>query len=125
MNDNFLKSYDSILEIKELTLSQKYILHEIINLCSVNGCFARRSHFAKKFSISRDSVTKHFSNLEDKGYIFRDKFIDYDYGGRFDFINLTDKTKKLLPNDINIIDIKSIGVDSRGKIRINEDECFY
>ena len=60
----------SVLNDKELTNQERFILCEIIQLSELKrGCFAHNEHFANMFDTTKKSVSNTISNLTKKGYI--------------------------------------------------------
>lgn len=53
-----------------LNQSQKFILAEIEQLCSLDsGCFASNNHFAELIGITKENVSRNINDLKDMGYI--------------------------------------------------------
>ena len=71
MEDKFIVLKHSFIRDPLLTMQEKIIFLEILNLSSLEkGCIASNSHFEKCFGISKKSVSNTISSLVDKGYIF-------------------------------------------------------
>lgn len=59
-----------VLQNKELTMQEKFVLMEIIQLTQLDlGCIANNSHFADLLQVSNKSISNTISHLVGKGYI--------------------------------------------------------
>lgn len=68
--ESFLKLPYALTYERELSLTEKCILAEIISLTMVTGrCYASNSYFAKTFTISEKTVYRALTGLKSKGYI--------------------------------------------------------
>ena len=61
-----------ILRTKDLTMREKMVFSEIIQLHNVGGCSALRKHFADRFGISKTRVTQITTSLREKKMILVD-----------------------------------------------------
>lgn len=70
MEDKFIVLHHSMIRRTDLTMQEKIIYLEILNLSSLEkGCIASNSHFEKSFGISKKSVSNTISSLIKKGFI--------------------------------------------------------
>jgi len=70
MEDKFIVLNHSMIRRKDLTMQEKIIYLEILNLSSLDkGCIASNNHFEKSFGISKKSVSNTISSLVKKGFI--------------------------------------------------------
>ena len=58
-----------ILSIKELTLTEKILLSQIIPLCVSEPCYASNSFFAERIGVTETTVSTALKSLDDKGYL--------------------------------------------------------
>lgn len=59
-----------VLQNKELTMQEKFVLMEITQLTQLDlGCIANNSHFADLLQVSNKSISNTISHLVGKGYI--------------------------------------------------------
>lgn len=70
MKDKFIVLTHEMIRSKELTMQEKIIYIEILNLSSLEkGCIASNNHFEVSFGISKKSVSNTISSLIKKGYV--------------------------------------------------------
>lgn len=70
MASKFITVSIEILQDKNLTANEKFVLAEIEQLCSLeHGCYASNQHFADLIGIGRTNASRTITNLENKGYI--------------------------------------------------------
>jgi uncharacterized phage protein (TIGR02220 family) len=70
MEDKYIAITHSMIRRKDLTMQEKIVYLEILNLSSLEkGCIASNSHFEKSFGISKKSVSNTISSLSKKGFI--------------------------------------------------------
>tara|TARA_R110000823_G_scaffold314308_2_gene443246 strand:- start:2 stop:646 length:645 start_codon:yes stop_codon:yes gene_type:complete len=70
MEDKFIVLNHSMIRRKDLTMQEKIVYIEILNLSSLEkGCIASNSHFERCFDISKKSVSNTISSLIKKGII--------------------------------------------------------
>lgn len=70
MATKFITVSIEIMHDKNLNQSQKFMLAEIEQLCSLeHGCFASNSHFAELIGITKENVSRNLNDLKDMGYI--------------------------------------------------------
>lgn len=58
-----------ILSIKELNLTEKMLLSQIIPLCVSEPCYASNQFFAERLGITETTVSTTLKSLDDKGYL--------------------------------------------------------
>jgi len=69
-NDKFIVLSHSLIRNKLMTMQEKIIYMEILNLSSTEkGCFASNSHFEVSFGITKKSVSNTINSLVRKGLI--------------------------------------------------------
>jgi len=70
MKDKFIVLTHEFIRDNSLTMNEKIVYLEILNLSSLEkGCIASNSHFEKSFGISKKSVSNTISSLVKKGFI--------------------------------------------------------
>jgi len=70
MPDKFISLSHSMIRRKDLTMQEKIVYLEILNLSSLEkGCIATNRHFEVSFGISKKSVSNTISSLVAKGFI--------------------------------------------------------
>lgn len=70
MATKFITVSIEIMHDKNLNQSQKFMLAEIEQLCSLeHGCFASNSHFAELIGITKENVSRNLNDLKEMGYI--------------------------------------------------------
>jgi hypothetical protein len=70
MTDKFISLSHSMIRRKDLTMQEKIVYLEILNLSSLDkGCIASNKHFEVSFGISKKSVSNTISSLVSKGFI--------------------------------------------------------
>ena len=70
MATKFITVSIDIMHDKNLNQSQKFLLAEIEQLCSLeNGCYASNNHFAKLIGITKENVSRNLNDLREMGYI--------------------------------------------------------
>lgn len=70
MATKFITVSIEIMHDKNLNQSQKFILAEIEQLCSLeHGCFASNQHFSDLIGITKENVSRNMNDLKDMGYI--------------------------------------------------------
>lgn len=70
MKDKFIVLTHEMIRDNSMTMQEKIIYLEILNLSSLDkGCTASNSHFEKCFGISKKSVSNTISSLVQKGFI--------------------------------------------------------
>lgn len=70
MSEKFIVLTHSMIRDESLTMQEKIIYLEILNLSSLEkGCIASNEHFEKSFGINKKSVSNSISSLIKKGYI--------------------------------------------------------
>ena len=66
---------------KEISANAKLLYGEITALCNAKGyCWATNQYFANLYSVSKKTVSRWISELEDKGYI--NSYMQYKDGSR-------------------------------------------
>ena len=58
-----------ILQVRDLTITEKIILSQIDALDQKEGCFASNNYFAELFLLSKTQISKIISDLKKKGWI--------------------------------------------------------
>lgn len=58
-----------IINVKNLTITQKVLLSQIAGLDNKEGCFATNSYFAELFNLSKTQLSSLISDLREKGWI--------------------------------------------------------
>lgn len=58
-----------IINVKNLTITQKVLLSQIAGLDNKEGCFATNSYFAELFNLSKTQISSLISDLKKKGWI--------------------------------------------------------
>ena len=58
-----------IMNVRNLTITQKVLLSQIAGLDNKEGCFATNSYFAKLFNLSKTQISSLISDLKEKGWI--------------------------------------------------------
>jgi len=61
-----------VLYREELSLQEKFILAQILNLDKNKGCFAGNGYFSKLLGVTKGRVSKIVSSLEQKGFLVRE-----------------------------------------------------
>ena len=70
LKNSYLSIPYDILEMEDLTLSEKVILAEVISLSKTNGyCYASNGFFTKRLKISERTASRAVNTLESKGLI--------------------------------------------------------
>jgi len=70
MATKFITVSIEIMHDTNLNQSQKFMLAEIEQLCSLeHGCFASNQHFAELIGITKENVSRNLNDLKDMGYI--------------------------------------------------------
>jgi len=70
MATKFITVSIEIMHDKNLNQSQKFMLAEIEQLCSLeSGCFASNNHFSELIGITKENVSRNLNDLKDMGYI--------------------------------------------------------
>ena len=71
MNNNCkeIRVLTEILQVKDLTITEKMILSQIDALDQKEGCFASNNYFAELFLLSKTQISKIISDLKKKGWI--------------------------------------------------------
>jgi len=70
MATKFITVPIELMHDKQLSANQKFILAEIMQLCSLEkGCIASNMHFSELVGITTMGVSKALHDLEEKGYI--------------------------------------------------------
>ena len=70
MNEKYITLTHSMIRDESMTMQEKIIYLEILNLSSLDkGCIASNNHFEKCFGISKKSVSNTIANLVKKGLI--------------------------------------------------------
>ena len=71
MNNNCkeIRVLTEILQVKDLTITEKIILSQIDALDQKKGCFASNNYFAELFLLSKTQISKIISDLKKKGWI--------------------------------------------------------
>jgi len=70
MATKFITVSIEIMHDKNLNQSQKFMLAEIEQLCSLDsGCFASNNHFAELIGITKENVSRNLNDLKEMGYI--------------------------------------------------------
>lgn len=70
MATKFITVSIEIMHDLNLNQSQKFILAEIEQLCSLeSGCFASNKHFAELIGITKENVSRNLNHLKEMGYI--------------------------------------------------------
>ena len=71
MNNNCkeIRVLTEILQVKDLTITEKIILSQIAALDQKEGCFASNKYFAELFLLSKTQISKIISDLKKKGWI--------------------------------------------------------
>jgi len=71
MNNNCkeIRVLTEILQVKDLTITEKIILSQIDALDQKGGCFASNKYFAELFLLSKTQISKIISDLKKKGWI--------------------------------------------------------
>ena len=71
MNNNCkeIRVLTEILQVKDLTITEKIILSQIDALDQKEGCFASNKYFAELFLLSKTQISKIISDLNKKGWI--------------------------------------------------------
>ena len=70
MATKFITVSIEIMHDKSLNQSQKFMLAEIEQLCSLeHGCFASNKHFSELIGITKENVSRNLNDLKDMGYI--------------------------------------------------------
>lgn len=70
MEDKFIPLTHSMIRRKDMTMQEKIIYLEILNLSSLDkGCIASNNHFEKCFGMPKKSVSNTISSLIKKGFI--------------------------------------------------------
>ena len=58
-----------IMNVRNLTITQKVLLSQIAVLDNKEGCFATNSYLAKLFNLSKTQISSLISDLKEKGWI--------------------------------------------------------
>ena len=58
-----------IMNVRNLTITQKVLLSQIAGLDNKEGCFATNSYFAELFNLSKTQISSLISDLKEKGWI--------------------------------------------------------
>ena len=71
MNKNFKGLWipADIMKIKELSLTEKLFLSEIVNLDNSHGCFASNKYFSELFQLTPGRCSQIITSLKKKGYV--------------------------------------------------------
>jgi len=70
MATKFITVSIEIMHDTNLNQSQKFMLAEIEQLCSLeSGCFASNNHFAELIGITKENVSRNLNHLKEMGYI--------------------------------------------------------
>ena len=70
MATKFITVSIDIMHDTNLNQSQKFMLAEIEQLCSLeSGCFASNNHFAELIGITKENVSRNLNHLKEMGYI--------------------------------------------------------
>ena len=85
---NYFKVYSQILQIDDLTLTERLILALMLSFWGTgNDFFTKNSYLEKTLNIGKSTVTRALSNLRNKGYIQKSFFKEHKR-----YINGTKKT---------------------------------
>lgn len=102
MATKFITVSIEIMHDKNLTQSQKFIIAEIEQLCSLEkGCFASNRHFSELIGISTMGVSKAINSLQEMGYITIDNAQTKRNFGRIITINSRKSAINYRKSDIN------------------------
>ena len=70
MSSRFITISTDILQNKDLTPNEKFVLAEIEQLCSLeHECYPSNGYFADLIGISKSNASRTIANLQEKGYI--------------------------------------------------------
>jgi len=121
MATKFITVPIKIMQDKNLTANQKFILAEIEQLCSLElGCFAKNKHFSELIGVKVAGVSNAINDLEKKGYIAIDNSKTIRNNGRI--ITIHDNVSSIHSNVEGIHDnVSSIhsNVESKDNITPN------
>ena len=116
---NFLIYPYSVMKQKDINLSSKVLLSEIISLSrNQEHCFASNEFFSQRLGIGERTVVSSLKELKEKGYITtkRKKYIRY--------IKLNQNKLKKEGIDTNIINAKSARINAESSFK-NAESAQY